>query len=283
MTPLSHVFPDDPAEISVASDLGGAGFCVLQESGFENRSCAVNDEEKITVSDYLQGLILESSEIESFLNALTRLAVHELSEPNEEVLCGITLLRHKHAGTVASSSEEAQNLDELQYDYDDGPCLRAARTQSLMHAPDLQDETRWPDYTRILLADGIHSVLAVPFHLEQGNHAALNLYATEAHSFTAQKMRLAQSYADQASQAFAIALRLAHHQNTAADAIKAMESRTTIDLAVGMIMGQNNCSQVKAMEILKSASSSRNIKLRDIAAAVVRRTNPQGITTHFMT
>lgn len=241
----------------------------------------MNDEEPITVSDYLQGIILESSEIESFLNALTRLAVHELSESGEEVLCGITLLRHGHAGTVASSSHEAQNLDELQYRFNDGPCIRAARTQALVHAPDLRSEIRWPEYSQILLTSGIQSVLAVPFRLEQGNYAALNLYATEPHGFTVHKMYLAQGYADRASQAFAIALRLAQHQSTADDAVEAMKSRTTIDLAVGMIMGQNNCSQDEAVKILKSASSSRNIKLRDIAAAMVSKTNPHEPTTHF--
>ena len=56
----------------------------------------------------LQGMILESSEIDSFLDALTRLAVHELSEPGEEILCGITLLRHKRPGTVAIIIQAAQ-------------------------------------------------------------------------------------------------------------------------------------------------------------------------------
>lgn len=241
----------------------------------------MNDEAQVTVGDYLHGLILRSSEIESFLNALTRLAVHELSEHGEEVMCGITLLRHRRAGTVASSSLEAQKLDELQYRFKDGPCLCAARTQALVHVPDLEAETKWPEYARILLAEGIHSVLAVPFHLEQGDHAALNLYSTEAHGFTVQKMHLAQGYAAQASQAFAIALRLARHQETAADALEAMKSRTTIDLAVGMIMGQNNCNQDEAVKILKSASSSRNIKLRDIAEAMVKQKDPEGATTHF--
>ncbi|OIH82800.1 response regulator receiver protein [Arthrobacter sp. UCD-GKA] len=229
----------------------------------------------------LQGMILESNEIDSFLNALTRLAVHELSEPGEEVLCGITLLRHKRPGTVASSSQEAQDLDEVQYNYVDGPCLSAARTQSLVHVPDLQNDYRWPDYTKVVLARGIRSVLAAPFQLEQGDHAALNLYAPVPHGFTIEKMRLARGYALQASQAFSIALRLARHKDTATDALEAMKSRTTIDLAVGMIMGQNNCSQEQAIEILKSASSNRNLKLREIAAAMIAQKGHEPPTTHF--
>ena len=42
-----------------------------------------------------------------------------------------------------------------------------------------------------------------------------------------------------------------------------------IDLAVGIIMGQNRCSQDEAFSILKNASSSRNVKLREIAAGIV--------------
>lgn len=64
-----------------------------------------------SINEYLYGKILEHDEIEAFLNALTRLAVHELSADGDEVLCRITLLRHQKVGTVASSSEDAQELD----------------------------------------------------------------------------------------------------------------------------------------------------------------------------
>jgi AmiR/NasT family two-component response regulator len=53
----------------------------------------------------------------------------------------------------------------------------------------------------------------------------------------------------------------------------ALESRTTIDLAIGIIMGQNRCSQEAAFKILKNASSTRNAKLRDVAATIVAAVN----------
>ncbi|MDO5744825.1 MAG: GAF and ANTAR domain-containing protein [Micrococcaceae bacterium] len=238
-------------------------------------------ETRTSVSDYLHGLILGSSEIENFLNALTRLAVHELSTDGEELLCGITLLRHKQAGTVASSSERAQDLDEVQYKFLDGPCLRASRTQSMVHAPELETDDRWPVYREFVLDRGIRSVLAIPFPMRNDDRAALNIYADVAHAFTPEKVELAKGYAQQASQAFALALDLARHKDTADNALEAMKSRTTINLAVGMIMGQNKCSQERAVEILKSASSSRNIKLRDVAAAMVEHTGNEDPNTHF--
>lgn len=47
-------------------------------------------------------------------------------------------------------------------------------------------------------------------------------------------------------------------------------------------MGQNRCSQETAMAILKRASSTRNIKLRDVAATVVASvTDNPTVTMHF--
>lgn len=48
------------------------------------------NEKRATVSKCLHGRILESSNVENLLNALTRLAVYELSDHGEETLCGIT-------------------------------------------------------------------------------------------------------------------------------------------------------------------------------------------------
>ncbi|MHA7264346.1 ANTAR domain-containing protein [Arthrobacter sp. TMN-37] len=66
-----------------------------------------------------------------------------------------------------------------------------------------------------------------------------------------------------------LAVRIARLSDTDENLRAAMQARTTIDLAVGIIMAQNRCSQDSAMTILKAASSARNVKLREVAAAVV--------------
>lgn len=79
-------------------------------------------------SSLLQDMVLETSDVERFLADLARLTVDTLSSPGTEVFCGITLLRPNKAGTVASSSEKARGMDEIQYEFNEGPCLEAART-----------------------------------------------------------------------------------------------------------------------------------------------------------
>lgn len=235
-----------------------------------------------TVSEYLHGLAL-STDLEAFLNALTRLAAQQLShsESGADTLCGITLLRRRKAGTVASSSERAQLLDELQYRFDHGPCLDACRESTLLYVADLRTDGRWPDYAQAVLEHGVLSILAIPFVLPSGDRAAVNLYSEQEGDFRGEARSQAESFAAQASQGFALALRLASDRETTEDLKAAMASRTVIDLAVGIIMGQNHCTQEEAFTILRSASNSRNIKLRELASSIVESTGGNTADTHF--
>ncbi|MHA7145382.1 hypothetical protein ACX80U_11760 [Arthrobacter sp. TmT3-37] len=75
----------------------------------------------------LQDLVLDSTDLERFLTRLAVFAVATFTDETWEVFCGITLLRPKSKSVIASSSNQARNLDEVQLAFDDGPCLRAAR------------------------------------------------------------------------------------------------------------------------------------------------------------
>ena len=56
-----------------------------------------------------------------------------------------------------------------------------------------------------------------------------------------------------------------------------------VDLAVGIIMGQNRCSQHEAFTILRTASGRSNMKLRDLAAQLVASVGEPAPQTHFDT
>ena len=58
-------------------------------------------------------------------------------------------------------------------------------------------------------------------------------------------------------------------------------ARTAIDLAVGVIMGQQRCSQAAAFEMLSKAASSRNQKLRDVAQNLLQSSDECSVQTHF--
>ncbi|UVJ41242.1 ANTAR domain-containing protein [Arthrobacter sp. CJ23] len=92
----------------------------------------------------------------------------------------------------------------------------------------------------------------------------------------------AESYEHIASGALRLSVRIARLSESRQNLMAAMESRTVIDLAAGVIMAENRCSQNDALTILKNASNYRNIKLRDLAASIVASiSNDHKVITRF--
>ncbi|MGN7252319.1 MULTISPECIES: GAF and ANTAR domain-containing protein [unclassified Arthrobacter] len=227
-------------------------------------------------------MLLDTQDVQDFLDELARFSAESMSGPRGQVYCGITLLRHRSAATVASSSEHAQAVDEIQYQFGDGPCLRSCREGVLVHVPDFELDSEFPDYNDTVLKNGIRSVLAVPFELPGADaRAGLNLYSEKPNAFDASAVERAVNYVRQASKGLRLAVLLAQRTDNAANLRKAMESRTMIDTAVGIIIAQNRCSQEDAINLIKSASSTRNLKLRDVAAAIVESAGGGPLATHF--
>jgi GAF domain-containing protein len=198
------------------------------------------------------------------------------------VICGITIMRHRKPATRAASSPEAFAMDEIQNRAGNGPCLAAMRDLETVYVPDLRREERWPELALSASSRGYLSILGIPVGLEDQTQAALNLYAAGPASFTAADITLAETFADQASKSLRLALRIGRLRDARDDLAAAMESRAVIDMAVGVVMAQNRCTPDEAFALLRSASNSRNTKLREVAASVVASiTGKADVKAHF--
>ncbi len=89
--------------------------------------------------------------------------------------------------------------------------------------------------------------------------------------FTAARRTHAEGFGAEASRALRLAVRLSDQVQLTSQLETAMASRSVIDQAIGIIMGQNRCSPTEAFEILRRASNHRNVKLREIAGEIVTR------------
>ncbi|KNC19868.1 response regulator receiver protein [Arthrobacter sp. RIT-PI-e] len=238
--------------------------------------------ERDTVTARLQNMVLESEDVQHFLTGMVTIAAESFTGAYGSVFCGVTLLRPRSMITVASSSEEAQLVDEVQYGFDDGPCLRAAREGVTVHIPDFLTETRFPEYREAIAAHGLRSALGIPIRLDAGASAGLDFYSTEANAFDDQGIVVAERIARDVSQSLRLAVRMAELSSATSNMRAAMESRTTIDMALGAIMAQNRCDQEEAITILRRASSNRNVKLRDVATEILGSVGQRKpVSTHF--
>jgi AmiR/NasT family two-component response regulator len=67
----------------------------------------------------------------------------------------------------------------------------------------------------------------------------------------------------------ALAASRAEQARQVEDLRAALVARAVIDQALGIIMAQQRCTSDEAFDILRRASQTRNVKLRDVAAGIV--------------
>lgn len=199
-------------------------------------------------------------------NAAALRRIVELAVKHVEgcVWASITAVRAGQGRSLASSDQVAQRIDDLQYQFGEGPCMAAAENNSNYLLFDVEEETRWPQFTQAAAAQTpLRSVLA--FQLAAGEAVALNLYADQPAAFSSDAVDTATIFAAHASSL--VALNEAEDQATNLEA--ALESSRTIGVAIGVLMSARKVTQEQAFTMLRVASQNLHRKLRAVAAEVV--------------
>lgn len=231
----------------------------------------------------LHDLVAGMDDIKEFIEGMTALAAANLSVTSgATVECAVTLHRRKRSATIAGSSEAAKLVDDREQNLGDGPCLESLRTGVPVLLESGSRDTRWPAFEQEMTTQGFASVLGVPLSLGDNASAALDFFSTEPDVFTGETAKDAERFSDVAGRALRLGLRIAAAELHAQDLTAAMDSRTAIDMACGIIMAQNRCSPREAFDMLRDASSTRNEKLHAVARGVVSRisTTPE-TAAHF--
>jgi GAF domain-containing protein len=239
-----------------------------------------NSRPSAEVVNHLQDLVLNTGDVQELLDELVRFSSAVLAD-SAFAFCSISLIRRQKPVTVASSEERATQLDETQY-RSDGPCLTAIRDHTTIHVPDVTREDRWPEFAAASRRVGVGSSLSIPLVLEGDAEAGLNLYSTRSHGFSGGDIDTIEAYALRASKALRLSVRISQLAETKTHLHESLASRTTIDLAAGVLMAQNRCNHTTAMQILTIAASARDLTVADVAASILASiAEDPTITTHF--
>jgi GAF domain-containing protein len=219
------------------------------------------------VAGLLSEVLVSTTHVHEVLDEVVRLAADVIAP---DLWCGITLEAQSGPVTVALSHPAAARLDDVQYDVDDGPCLHALRSGEVVLLQDTGRDRRWQAYCATAAGLGVCSSLSVPLGAQGHAPGALNLYAGRPAVFGDREIGRATAFGTAASRALGLAVRLTSAGELTQQLQQALVSRTTIDQAIGVVMGQNRCDAETAFTTLRSASQNRNVKLRDVAAGVLR-------------
>jgi GAF domain-containing protein len=177
---------------------------------------------------------------------------------------GVSLIERGEVRTPAGTNERLRALDESQFEIGQGPCRDAIRTHATVVVHDLATDPRWPSWGRAMVSElGIRSSLSFRlFTRPDRTWGALNVYSTEKDGFSDEDVRQGQTIAALAAVALA---RSINDEQLAS----ALETRTTIGQAIGIVMERYQLDADHAFSVLRRISSQDNLKLRDLAAQVV--------------
>ena len=201
------------------------------------------------------------------LYALTTASVRLL-----EVDAAAVLLIDEHGRLVpvAATNDSTVELENLQVQVRQGPCLECTRTREAVRSADLDvDAHRWPEFVRLARQEGFRSVHAEPLCLRGQVVGGLNLLRARTGLLPGEDQMQAQQLACAAAIGLLHRRALNHVETVRAQLQHALASRIDIEQAKGAFAERHGLTPEAAFERLRSEARRCRVPLRQIARAVL--------------
>jgi len=206
------------------------------------------------------------TELAPILEAITTQAVRLIDDVD---FADILLIDEDGHRSLAPTAPVTTELDTVQVELREGPCMEAVRNQPLVHSADLVHEERWPNFAAAALASGIRSMMSFHLYTHPGRtrggikgHGALNLFSRNADSFTLSDQAVGAMLATHAATAIIAANRQIQFES-------ALNSRDVFVQAKGILMERFKVDAVRAFNLMTKLSQDTNTPVRDIARRII--------------
>jgi GAF domain-containing protein len=207
-----------------------------------------------------RALHVKNAELQPTLEAIVSTATRMLSPA---LHAGLTVFSRGEFTPRASTGEVPLLLDRLQQELGDGPCISAARDQTIFRIEDTGRNERWPQFSAEAARLNVRSMLCVPLWIDERSLGALSLYASQVAAFTDLHERVTTLLATFAALALAEAQRAGQLHD-------ALSNRDIIGQAKGILMERHSLTADAAFSVLSRISQAGNMKLAEIARHLVQ-------------
>lgn len=99
---------------------------------------------------------------------------------------GVSLREGKSLRTVAATNDLVGQLNTIEHELDEGPCMQAVLEERSYRINDMSTDTRWPRFAKAAHAQGIQSMLGYRLFTNDRTLGALDLYSSQLNAFDAQ-------------------------------------------------------------------------------------------------
>lgn len=184
---------------------------------------------------------------------------------------GVLLAEDGDLTVATTNSREGDEVERLEAELGEGPCVRALRAGAVVVEPDLrQAADRYPQFVPQALAAGVQSVHALPLSGRGEMVGAVDIVHREPLVLPAGDIAVAQMLADVAV-SYIFAVRLHEESSKLATQLqRALDTRVVIEQAKGILAERHGEGMPQAFERLRRHARGGNATVRDVAAEVVR-------------
>ncbi|MEO5678517.1 MAG: GAF and ANTAR domain-containing protein, partial [Acidimicrobiales bacterium] len=149
---------------------------------------------------------------------------------------GMTMIEAGEIRAPAATDEVPLQVDTIQYETGEGPCVDAIRKHDVFQTDDLTTETRWPRFApRAAEETGVRSILSYRLFVEGDTMGALNLYSKATCAFDDTDRAVGSIFAAHAAVALSAARKQEHLE-------RAIQTRDLIGQAKGILMAREHVS-----------------------------------------
>jgi GAF domain-containing protein len=85
---------------------------------------------------------------------------------------------------IAVSDRRVHDLEELQIEHGEGPCVEAFEDKTLIDTEDLAAETRWPNFSPAAVERGLRAVLGSPIPYNQHAIGVVVVFSAKVHPWS---------------------------------------------------------------------------------------------------
>jgi hypothetical protein len=165
--------------------------------------------------------------------------------------------------TMAATDGWARDMDNLQYEVDQGPCLDAVRREALVLGEAFATQGHnWPLYAPRAAEAGVQAQMGVRIRENDEALGSLNFYSTSADMIQPGAARRAGLFADHAAIALAYARRVD-------DQKAGIPARPPVAQAVTVLMERFRISEDRATYYLVRVATVAELPLEDVAHQVL--------------
>ena len=229
------------------------------------RSLPLADELSVVFAR-MSGLLLSEETVATALGLISSLVQETVPGA---VGAGTSIVDDSGRRSSGSTDPRVERADALQYELDEGPCLAAAATRTLVRADDLADEPRWPRWAATATDLGLRSSMSAPMVAGDHTLGALKVYGAAPGVFTERDAQVLDLSAAQAALLVTHVTARERARRTSDDLRQAMSARDVVSTAKGVLMGRHGVGEETALAMLLSRSGGDAGSLRQAARAVV--------------